>query len=87
MTDKEKLEAYRHIILQMDRHLSLGYLEMSSCRILDTINFERLVMDAKDAKKGIEREEIGLGVSTTKQEQKDLTKEIKRLAARIHSTD
>lgn len=71
MTPEERLEAYRHIILQMDRHLSLGHLEMSSCRVLDTINFERLVVDARDAKKGIEREEIGLGISNTKQEQEE----------------
>jgi len=76
MDAKEKLKAYRHIILQMSGHLASGHLKMSSGRALDTINFKRLVVDAKAAKEGIEREEIGLGVHNTKQEQADLEKQV-----------
>lgn len=76
MTPEEKLETYRRVILQMSEHLESGYLQMSSCRILDTINFKRLVVDAKAAKDGVEREEIGLGVRNTKQEQEELSKQV-----------
>ena len=77
MTPEEKLEVYRKIILQLDTHRKLGYLKMSSCRILDSINFDRLVKDSEAAiNDGHERETIGLGIYLTAEEHKELKDEI-----------